>query len=392
MEFSLTEEQEKFRQEVCEFLDKEVSEGVVNESESGLGFGPYSWELVRKLGAKGWLAPSFPKEYGGLGLSRIYRYIIAEELDYRNALYCLVGAPAQIGVDMAGPIILRYGSEELKKEFLPDIARGKIEFALGYTEPDAGSDLSRINIRAVESEHYYIISGEKVFNTQCHYAQYHLLAARTDFNVPRHKGISIFIVDLKTPGIEIQPLWEMSNTRTNQVFYDEVQVPKRYLVGERNRGWYYMASALDLERVLPIGGLQKLFEEMVSYTQAMSYQGVVLSKNPLIRQKLAQMAVEITVARKLVQRVICMQDKGEIPNYEAAIAKLLVSEVFQRVTNVGMQILGLHGQAWGDSKWATFIEKLERWYLGSFVLTVGGGSSEILRNIIARRGLHLPMQ
>jgi alkylation response protein AidB-like acyl-CoA dehydrogenase len=148
MDFELTAEQERFRQEVSSFLDKEITEGVVEESEAGLGFGSHSWELMSKLGAKGWLAPTFSIKFGGLGLSRIYRYIVLEEeeLDYRNALI-VVGGFGLVGVDIAGHVILRHGSEELKREFLPRIARGEIDLALGYTEPEAGSDLSRISIR-----------------------------------------------------------------------------------------------------------------------------------------------------------------------------------------------------------------------------------------------------
>src|SRR4030042_7118491 len=150
MNFELTEEQKIFKKEISEFLDREVTEGVLEESDSGLGFASHSWELMRKLGARRWLAPSFPEEYGGLGVPRIYRYIVAEELDYRNALVVIRGL-GMGGVDMAGPVILRYGNEDLKNEFLPRIARGEIDFALGYTEPNAGSDLSRIAIRAVKA-------------------------------------------------------------------------------------------------------------------------------------------------------------------------------------------------------------------------------------------------
>jgi alkylation response protein AidB-like acyl-CoA dehydrogenase len=392
MDFELTEEQNKFKQEVCEFLDREVTEGVIKESYSGMGYGPHSWELMRKLGAKGWLAPSFPKQYGGLGLSRIYRLIVAEELDYRRALKVVVGGPGIVGVDMAGPIIMRYGGEELKKEFLPRIARGEIELALGYTEPEAGSDLSRIEMHAEEDGDYYTINGQKLFNTHCHFAQYHWLLVRTDFNVPPHKGMSIFIVDLKMPGIDIQPLWEMSNTRTNQVFYKDVRVSKKYLVGEKNQGWYYLVSALDLERMTTVGEIRKIFEELVAYTKDVSLMGVPLCKNPLIRQKLAEMAVEINVAHKLMQRTAWLQDKGKIPIYESALLKLFISELYQRLMNEGLKSAGLHGQAYGNSKWAAFYGKLEHYYRGSFVLTIGAGTSEIMRNIIAIRGLHLPRQ
>jgi len=389
MDFELTEEQNKFRQEVSAFLDKEVTEGVVKESNSGMGLGPHAWELMRKLGAKGWLAPSFPIEYGGLGLSRIYRHILREELDYRNALVTVRGL-GLVGVDMVGPIILRYGSEELKKEFLPRIARGEIDLALGYTEPDAGSDLSRIAMRAVEEGDDFIITGQKTFNTSCHFAQYHWLAARTDPDAPAHKGISIFIVDLKTKGITISPLWEMADMRTNEVFYDDVRVPKEYLVGQKNQGWYYMVSAIDLERMITVRNLERSLEELITYAKNTLKNGIPLSKDPLVRQKLAEVAIEINVARNLVRYVSWLQDKEIIPNCESAILKVFVTEVNQRVAQAGLEILGLYGQLQKESKYSVLNGMMERYFRGSFLLTIGGGTSEIMRNIIAIRGLGLP--
>lgn len=389
MDFELREEQKQFKQEVCEFLDREVTEGVIEESESGLGFGSHSWELMRKLGAKKWLAPSFPKEYGGLGLTRIYRYIVQRELDYRNASVFIKGL-GLVGVDMAGPIILRYGSEELKRELLPRIAGGEIELALGYTEPDAGSDLSRIAIRAVEDGDDYIITGQKTFQSHCHFAQYHWLAARTDSNAPAHKGISLFVVDLKSLGITISPLWEMAGLRTNEVFYDEVRVSKRYLVGEKNQGWYYMVSALDLERMLTVGNLERILEELIDYVKKTLKNGIPLSKDPLVRQKLADIAIEIRVAHNLVRRVIWLQDSEIIPNYETAQSKLFIGELIQHVAQVGLEILGLYGQLRKDSKYSVFKGMMESYFRGSFLNTIGGGTSEIMRNIIALRGLGLP--
>lgn len=389
MNFEFNEEQEKFRKDVGEFLDEEVTDAVVEESESGRGYGPHSWELMRKLGAKRWLAPSFPLEYGGLGLSHIYRYIVLEELDYRNALVVIHGV-GSFGIDMAGPIILRYGSDNLKREFLPRIAAGEIEFALGYSEPDAGSDLSRITIRAVEDGDDFIITGQKTFNTACHYAQYHWLAAKTDVDAPINKGMSMFIVDLRTPGIRINPLWEITDIRTNEVFYNEVRVPKRYMVGEKNHGWYYMVSALDLERIITIGNLEQIFEKLVTYAKSTMKNGVPLSKDPLVRQKLADIAIEINVGRNLIRRVVWLQDKGTIPNYEASMLKLFVTELHQRIAQASLEILGLYGQLRKGSKYSVFEGMVERRFRGSFFMTIGGGTSEVMRNIIAVRGLKLP--
>jgi alkylation response protein AidB-like acyl-CoA dehydrogenase len=389
MDFELTKEQKEFKEEVCKFLDKEVTEGVIEESESGAGYGPHSWELMRKLGAKKWLAPSFPEEYGGLGLSRIYRYIVQRELDYQNALVFIKGL-GLVGVDMAGPIILHYGSEELKKEFLPRIAQGEIELALGYTEPNAGSDLSRIAMRAIEDGDDYVITGQKTFQSHCHFAQYHWLAVRTDPDALSHKGISLFIVDLKTPGITISPLWEMAGLRTNDVFYDEVRVPKKYLVGEKNRGWYYMVSALDLERMLTVGNLERALEQLIDYTKKTLKKGVPLSKDPFVRQKLADIAIEIRVVHNLVRRVVWLQDKGIIPNYETALSKLFIGEHFQCIAQTGLEILGLYGQLRKNSKYSVLEGMMDSYFRASFLHTIGGGTSEIMRNIIALRGLGLP--
>ena len=389
MDFEFTEEEKKFKKEISEFLDREVTEGVIEESDIGLGFGPHSWELMRKLGGKKWLAPSYPEEYGGLGLSKIYRYIVAEELDYRNALVVIRGL-GMVGVDMVGPVILRHGNERQKKELVSGIAQGEIDFALGYTEPNAGSDLSQIAMRAVRDGDDYIISGQKLFNTACHFAQYHWLATRTDPDAPAHKGISMFVVDLKTPGISVSPLWEMSDMRTNEVFYDEVRVPKQCLVGEENRGWYYIVEALDLERLLTVGALERTLKEIIEYTQNTPINGKLLSEDPLTRQRLADMAIEIRVARNLVRRVVWLQDKGTVPNVEAAILKAFVCEVYQRVVEKGLEILGLYGLLRKNSKYSVLEGMIERLFRASFVLTIGGGSSEIMRNIIAKRGLRLP--
>lgn len=389
MDFDLTEEEEKFRLEICDFLDKEVTKGVVEESEAGLGFGIHSWRLMQKLGAKGWLAPTFPAELGGLGLSRIYRYIVQRELDYRNALVVIRGL-GLVGVDMAGPVILRHGSDEIKKEFLPRIARGEIELALGYSEPDAGSDLSRISIRAIEDGDDFVITGQKTFNTGCHFCQYHWLAARTGPDVPSYKGISIFIVDLKSPGITIRPLWEMSDTRTNEIFYDEVRVPKRNLVGQKDMGWYYMAEALDLERMITVGGVEQTFEELVSYSKSTMRNAVPLSNDPYVRQKLVDLAIEINVARNLIKHVVWLQDKGTVPNWESAVLKLFVCELYQKISRFALEILGLYGQLKKNSKYCVLQGRMEHFFRSTFVMTIGGGTSEVMRNIIANRGLGLP--
>jgi hypothetical protein len=334
---------------------------------------------LRKIGSKGWLCPTWPKKYGGLELPYIYRYIIQEQMHYFTNIYGTVSA------GMAGPIILRHGSEEQKKEYLPRIAGGEIEFALGYSEPQAGSDLASLEIKAEDMGEYFLLNGQKMFNTRTHYAQYHWLGARTEPVGPKHKGISLFIVDLKTPGISITPDWTLGHMRTNQVFYDDVKVPKKALVGDKNKGFYYILEALDYERVSTTAGLERDFEEIMNYIKK-SGKG----KEPLIRQKVAELAIDIESARLLSLRVAWILNMGKVPNYEASMLKMVVSETEQRLVNTAMQILGPYGQIMEGTKWAPLNGKFEWRYRDSLEALVTRGTSEIMRNIIAQRGLGLP--
>jgi len=230
MNFNLTPEQEKYRREISDFLDKEVTYELTRQSPMDKGIGPEARAFGLKIGAKGWLGKNWPVEYGGSPGTIADEYILQTEFARHEAFI-----PNSIARFLAGPDILRFGSEEMKKEFLPRIIKGEIEFGLGYTEPQAGSDLMMMEMRAVESGDYFIINGQKTFNTESHYADYHWLAAKTDFDAPRHKSMSMFIVDQHSPGITIKAMWTLGGERTNEVFYDDVKVPKSRLVGEKTR-------------------------------------------------------------------------------------------------------------------------------------------------------------
>jgi alkylation response protein AidB-like acyl-CoA dehydrogenase len=383
MDFGFSKQEEAFRREVREFLRREVTPEVREEADSGIGWGPHIWELVRKLGARGLLTPTWPKEYGGLGLPSIYRFIVHEELDYAEAL---PHEALTVGAGVAGPTVMLYGSPEQKQTYLPRIARGEIEFALGYTEPEAGSDLASLQLRAEERDDHFIFNGQKVFNTRCHFAQYHWIAARTDVNVPKHRGISLFIVDLSSPGITLRPLWGIDGTRTNEVFYDNVAVPKENLVGEKNRGFYYTVTALEFERVLSVGRLSRTFEELVLYV----HQSTRLRSDSLVRQKVAQLATEIEVAKLYVYRLAWLQTKRTVANYEAAASKLFSSELSQRMAATGVEIMGLLGLLQKESSKAPLHGKFEYLVRETLLNTIAGGTSEVMRNIIATRGLDLP--
>ncbi len=378
MDFELSKEEYEFQENVYDFLRGAVTDELREEIESRQGWGPHIRKFMRQLGEKHWLAINWPEEYGGLGESYMHHFIL------REAIARFGGPDRPLGVSMAGPIILLYGSEEQKKEYLPRIARGEIEMALGYTESEAGSDLAALGIRAVEDGDYYIVNGEKLFNSACHYADYHWLGARTDPNAtPKHRGISLFIVDMKSPGITIRPLIAMDGTRTNEVFYDNVKVPKNNLVGQKNLGWYQIAKALDFERVFDTADFERFFEELMTYVQDNEV-------SEQIRYKLADMATQIEVGRLLSWRLAWMINKGMVPNYEASECKIFISELGERLAEVGMEILGPYGQIKQGSRYEVLRGAVPTLYCNSRLRCVVGGTSEIQRNIIALRALALP--
>ena len=390
MDFGHTKEEEEFKKRLTAFLDRELTEEIARQNWEDKGVGPEAREFSRKLAANGFLGMSWPKEYGGQGLSPTYDFILLDEMGKRWGAH----VPLDVGYTMVGHTILRRGSEELKRDFLPRIIRGEIEFCLGYTEPNAGSDLASMRMRAVEEGDFYIINGQKTFNTEAHYSEYHWLAARTDFtpNTPKHRGISLFIVDMNSPGIAVRPLWTMSGERTNEVFYENVGVPKSRLVGEKNKGFYYMMEAIDSERnhVFTPCRLTPLLEDLIQYARETRYNGRPLAEDPKIKDQLAQMAVELEVAQLFAEHSRWMESH-EIPmTYEPEITKVFISELDQRLVDVGMGILNLYSQLEEGSKWAPLRGRVEWYFLHSFMTTIGAGTSEIGRNVIAQRGLGLP--
>lgn len=390
MDFGYTHEEEQFRQKLSDFLDEHLTEEIARQNWEDKGVGPEGREFSRKLAAFGFLGMSWPTEYGGKGLSPNYDFILLDELGKRWGAH----VPLDVGYTMVGPTILRRGSEQMKKEFLPKIIGGEIEFCLGYTEPNAGSDLASMRMRAEEKDDYFLVNGQKTFNTECHYSEYHWLAARTsaDSDIPRHKGISLFIVDMDAPGVTVRPLWTMSGERTNEVFYDDVRVPKERQVGEKDMGFYYMMEAIGSERnqVFVPSRLRPILEMLVSYVRETGVGGQGLSEDPLIRRKVAQAAVEIEVAQVLADRSRWLESNDLPMSYEPEMTKVVVSELEQRLVNAGMQILGPRGQLTEGSKWAPLGGRAAWYFLHSFMTTIGAGTSEIGRNVIAQRGLGLP--
>ena len=390
MEFYFTEEQERFRQEVIQFLEDELQQGNF-EVHCDAWMGGYSPEFSRKMGERGWIGLCWPKECYGQGKSYMDRMVLTEEI-------VRYGAPAAahwFADRQMGPSIIRHGTDEQKEFYLPRIARGEIVFGIGMSEPEAGCDLASLRTKAVEDGDNYVLNGQKVWTSGAHFIDYLYLIARTDPDVPKHKGISEFIVDMKLPGIEVRPLIDMTGGHHyNEVFLDNVQVPKSCLVGEINRGWYQIAQQLDYER----SGVERLMtnypllQDLIKYTKQTEQGGEPLSKQATIRNSIADLTVRYEVGRMLTYRVAWVLDQGRLPTTEAALAKAYCTEFEQQLAHVATMIPGLYGQLRQGSKDLppAFRESPSESYLFSPGYTIQGGTSEILRNIVAMRGLELP--
>jgi len=382
----LNDQERQILDDVREFLKAEVTPDVVEESMHNelLYGGKLGRAFIRKFAQRGWLVPTWPKAYGGLECSHMLAASIRHEMAYARIPMTFPGA------FQGGPTILKFGSEEMKAEFLPRLASGEIEFALGYSEPGAGSDLMGLKMRAEDKGDYFLINGQKIFTTQAHIGDYHWLATCTNPEGRKSERLSIFIVDFKTPGITVNAMYSMAGTRTNDVFYDNVKVDKRYLVGEKNRGYDYIRSALEHERTFPYGHYLRFFEELVEYTKTASRNGEPLAKDPIVRQRLAEHATELEVIKHLYYNIAALMDEGKSPVYEASMEKLFLCEFEQRLAATAMEIMGHLGQLKKGQAGAPLGGLAEYYYLWTVIETIYGGTSEIQRNIIANRGLQMP--
>jgi alkylation response protein AidB-like acyl-CoA dehydrogenase len=256
--------------------------------------------------------------------------------------------------------------------------------------------LASLQTRAVKDGDDYVINGQKIWTTLAHMSQYMLLLARTDPDVPKHKGLSYFIVPMNSPGVTVRPLMNMAGTHEfNEVFFDNVRIPAKNLVGEQDRGWYQAVTTLDIERsnIGSAVGQQQTVEDLVRFAKENKSNGVVrIKSDPMLRTELAERFLETEVAMSLSSRVVSMQSKGMIPNYEAAAVKLYSMELNQRIANTGVRLMGMYGQLTRGSKRSAMRGRMEYSYIRNVANTIEGGTSEVQRNIVAQRGLGLPRE
>jgi len=390
MDFRFTEEQEAFRQEVRSFLEEELKQGSFQPGCDAWIQG-YSPEFTKKIARKGWIGLTWPEEYGGQGRSNIDRLILTEEmLRYGAPTACHWFADRQIGRS-----IIAFGTEEQKRELLPRILKGEAYVGLGMSEPEAGSDLASLKTRAVEDGDDYVVDGQKMWTSCAGFMNYIYLVARTDPEAPKHRGISEFVIQADLPGITIQPTIDITGSEAwGEVFYDGVRVPRTCLIGEKNRGFYQILNQLDYERagLERLMGNYPLFDAIIQFTRETKQNGKPLSQDTLIRHKLAQLQIEFDVGRLLTYRVVLVMDEGRAPNVEAAMAKAYCTTFEQRLASVATEILGLYGQLLAESKWAPVLGMAPHSFLGSKGYSLQAGTTEVLKNIVATRGLGLPTE
>jgi hypothetical protein len=340
------------------------------------------------LAEQGWVAPHWPQEYGGAGLSPMEQFIFKMEMAVSGA----PGVGGQ-GVSQLGPTIIVHGTPEQKEEFLPKILSGEHNWRQGYSEPGAGSDLASLQTRAIRDGDEYVINGQKIWTSGAHLADHLYVLARTDPDAPKHRGISFLLMEKDLPGISIRPLIDMAFRHNfNETFFEDVRVPVKNRVGEENRGWYVGMTLLDFERSNITGAVssRRTLDNLTEYLRTDEGK----AKSPGIASNRLQVAdryIETEVMFNFSFRIISMQDRGLIPNHEASVSKLFNSEMSQKIALTGTRIFGLYSNIWDrkDAR-AAMRSSMTNSYLQSVSSTIAAGTSEIQRNIIATRGLGLP--
>jgi len=390
MHFTFPAETEQWRGELRAFLKAELPpefEGDDDffDNEEQVGF---AREFTKKLGARRWFAPAWPEQYGGMGKSALEQMIFNEELAYHRAP--AGGRLFTIGI--TGPTMLVHGSEEQKERFLPSMAAGETWYCQGFSEPGSGSDLASMQTRAVRDGDDYIVNGQKIWTSNAHVADRMILLARTDPDVPKHKGISAFVVDMKSPGINVQPVPNMAYRRDfNQVFFEDVRVPAKDLMGGENNGWYVATTTLDFERsnIAAISGARRTVHDLIRWAKERHPGGRPWDSDH-VRNKLADLVVDVETGRLVAYRTAWLQSQGKVPNYEASIGKVWMALLGIKVGNTGVNLMGPYGMLQPGSKWAQLYGRVTTSYLLAVSGPIGGGTTEVQRNIIAQRGLGLP--
>jgi len=398
MDFDFSPEQIDFAAEVEQYLDDhddpEVFD-VTRENMAQIVDTPKRRAFMKALGGHGWLGMTWPKEYGGSEGEGVYEFILNEALAGRG------GPQIGKGVGIIGKTLIAHGNDFLKEKFLPMILANDVEFAVGYSEPNAGSDAASMRLKAERTERDgvsgWVLNGQKTWTTSAHFAEWYWLGTRTDPN-EKHRGITLMLVPLDDPGVEIRGIWTMGDERTNEVFIEDVFVPDDYVVGDVGKGFQYISQALDLERftMFTFSPIKQRLDVLTDYVRTATRDGEPLRDDPVVRQRIARLHTDAEVARVLGLRVVDESVKAEKvegappPTIESSQYKLFATEFSRRLANAAMDLGAPGTQLRVRTEEAPMAGRSESTYRYTVIDTIGGGSSEIQKNIIARRGLGLP--
>jgi alkylation response protein AidB-like acyl-CoA dehydrogenase len=388
MRYDFTAEQLAWRDEVRAFIGEFLSEDLLDELRQvgNEGKGPLARRFILAMRDRGYWGLAWPEEYGGAGRTPLDQWIFVDEIE-------TAGAPMlPLTVTSVAPTIMRIGSEAQKREWLPRITATEVDFAVAYSEPEAGTDMASLRTRAELDGDEWVLNGQKMWNTMAHMATHNWVAVRTEPDAPKHKGISMMIVPMDAPGVSVQPIYVWPGLRTNALFLDNVRVPRDYLVGERGMGFYYAAMALNFERLSigSVGMTRRYFRQLVAAVRELEVDGRPLRGEAWVRERLARLAVDIEAARMLGLETAWVLTKGAVPAAESSMAKIFVSELAQRLADTGTQILGLSGQLHPDEPSSPLHGRLQWLYRTAPLLAFGGGTNEVQRNIVAMMGCGLP--
>jgi 3-oxocholest-4-en-26-oyl-CoA dehydrogenase alpha subunit len=388
VDFQLDEGQLRWREEIRSFLRETVTPQLLDErSRHGSeNPGPATVEFRRKLGEKGWFGLTWPVEFGGLGLGPVYQHILMHEFEY-------AGAPGpDLTVTSVAPMIMRHGTELNKREFLQPIARGELRVAVGYSEPDAGTDLASLRTRAEPDGDEWVINGSKIWNSLAQYATHEWLCVRTDPDAPKHRGISVIMVPIDSPGITIRPLITWADFQTNEVFFTDVRVPRTNLIGEPNKGWQYITGALDLERgaLTNAGDLRRAVDDLLQLARGPLPDGTRPIDDPDARATLAQLDADVEAAVLMGLEASSLLEAGQIPTVTVTTEKIFTSELRQRIADAATRMLGMSGLLAPDEPLAPANGKFQKLYRSAPLLRFGAGTNEVLRDVIAQRAYGMP--
>lgn len=395
MDLNLTPEERAFRDEFRAWLEANIPEGWNASEAKQLESSRERFEFLRawqkKMYEAGWVGIHWPKEYGGRGASLIEQTIFIEEM-------ARAGAPTLInvlGLSLLGPTLIQYGTEAQKKRFLANILSADEIWCQGYSEPNAGSDLASLRTEAALDGDHFIVNGQKTWTSFGHYADWCFAVVRTDPDAPKHKGLTYMLIDMRSPGVSVRPLKQMTGeSEFNEVFFQNVRVPVENVVGQVNGGWEIAIATLMFERGTLGASLQITFkrqiDRLIELSRTIKRNGHTASADPIIRQKLAQMYTEIEIFRLNQMRTLTRMAKTGVPGPEGSIQKIFWSEMNQRMQQAAMEMLGPYGQLTRESDYAVDHGQWAHAYLRARGNTIEAGTSEIQRNIIGHFVLGLP--